>query len=150
MKTPYDAALRLRKRELDLMRVAISSEVSQLSELDQRRDGIDASVRSERAIASGNAHFPSDAFAARMRAQREIVCTNREASHSRLEAMRTEAIEAFGQIGAIAAAAGRHREEAGRIATVAEQRQLDDFSAARFARTANAARRDRIARVNLP
>jgi len=145
MKTPYDAALRLRQREIDEMRIAIGAEVGHMLGLEQHRDGIDASLGVEREIAVSHFGFSSDAFAARMRAERAAVCRDHAARNDRLMALRARAIDAYGSHGAITAAADRHRDEARRAASIVEQNQSDDFSAARFARTSSAARRLRTA-----
>jgi hypothetical protein len=141
MKTPFDAALRLRQREIDEVRVAIGIEVGRMLALEQRCDSIDASIRAERAIAGANSGFSSDAFTARMRAERAAVCRDHAACSDHLAKLRMHAIEAYGSFGAISAAVDRHREEALRVANIAEQNQIDDFSAARFTRATTAARR---------
>jgi hypothetical protein len=147
MKTPYDAALRLRQREIDAMRVAIGAEVGAMAALEQQRDNIDASVRAEREIAGQYLGFSSDAYAARMRTERAAICRDHAASDNLLIELRAEAVEHFGSFGAITAAADRYRDEARRVASAAEQGQIDDFSAARFARVASAARRRSIAQA---
>lgn len=143
MKTPYDAALRLRHREIDAMRVSISVEVGQVTLLEQHRDTIDATVHRESQVTDVHHGFSGYAFAARMRAQREAVCRDRDASDGRLVHLRAQAVQAYGSLSAIAAAADRHRDEANRAAGIAEQSQIDDFSAARFARVSSARRRAR-------
>jgi len=138
-----DIAETLRQREIDDLRVLISVEVNVISVLDEHRDAIDISVQSERAIASRHYAFPAHAFAARMRIQRELLSRQRDDSDGRLTTLRAQAIETYGSLSAIAAAADRHRAEALRTASIAEQGQIDDFSAARFTRASQAARRSR-------
>jgi len=140
MITPYDASLRLRQREMDAMRVSITAEVDQVTALDGHRDAIDTAVRSEIALAAEHS-LPTHAFVARMRAEREALCRQRAISAARLSALRAEAMETYGSLSAIGAAADRHRTEAIRAAAITEQSQIDDFSAARFTRTLAAARR---------
>lgn len=141
MKTPYDAALRLRHREIDEMRVSISVEVNRMTVLEQDRDALDARVRQESEIATVNHGFSGHAFAARMRAQREAISRERDLRNGELDRLRAQAVEAYGSLSAIGAACDRHREEAARNADIAEQSQLDDFSAARFTRAVIAMRR---------
>lgn len=140
MKTPYDAALRIRQREIDDMRVLITVEVNKTSVIDRHRDAIDTSVRAEIELAGSQYAFPAHAFVARMRAEREMLSRERAASETRLTGLRAQAVEAYGSLSAIGAAADRHREEALRAATIAEQGQVDDFSAARFTRQLHASR----------
>lgn len=143
MKTPYDAALRLRRREIDEMRVAIGVEVGHVLALDQLRAQIDHATRAERQLATDFHGFSSDAYVARMRAQHAAISTERSARDARLIELRAQAVEAFGSLSAISAAADDHRDTARRAANVAEQAQIDDFSAAGFARVAGSARRAR-------
>jgi flagellar biosynthesis chaperone FliJ len=148
MKTPYDAALRLRQREIDAMRVSITAEVDRMTMLAGHRDKIDTSVRNEIEVAGGQHVFSAHAFVARMRAEREMVCNERTASDARLNVLRAQAVDAYGSLSALDSAADRHRTEMLRTAAIAEQSQIDDFSAARFTRTLYAARRAREARAD--
>lgn len=143
MTTPYDAAHRLRQREIDEMRVSITLEVSQMVALDGRRAAIDTSVRAEVELAAGQVAFPAHAYVARMRAEREALGQARAAADARLTALRAQAVEAYGSLSAIGAAVDRHHAETQRAAAIAEQAQIDDFSAARFTRALAAARRSR-------
>lgn len=143
MKTPFDPALRLRQREIDDMRVLINVEVNQIVAIDNHCDAIDHSVRAERELASQDHGFSAHAFAERMRAQRDALRRERDASDGRLTTLRAQAVEAYGSLSAISAAADRHRVAVLRLAAIAEQGQLDDFSASRFTRVLHAARRRR-------
>ncbi|CAN5541314.1 hypothetical protein BH10PSE14_BH10PSE14_13670 [soil metagenome] len=143
MTTPYDAALRLRQREMDDMRVSISVEVNQLIVIERRRDAIDDSVRTEVQLATADHGFSAHAFVARMRAQRDALSRDRAAVDARLNSLQLQAAEAYGSLRAIEGAAGRYRDEATRVAATAEQSQIDDFSAARFTRALRDARRIR-------
>ncbi|WP_033921450.1 hypothetical protein [Sphingomonas sp. 37zxx] len=150
MKTPYDAALQLRQREIDTIKVSISVEHTHMRELSMHRDAIDTTVRDETALASQHHQFPSDTFVARMRTKRAALSREYEARDQRLDLLRIQAAEAYGSLSAIGAAADRHRAEALRVIAIAEQDQIDDFSAARFTRTLSAARRLRAARTDKP
>lgn len=143
MKTPYDAALRVRQREIDDMRISINVEVNQMVVLDGQRRMIEHQVRAERDVASAHHGFSAQAFAARMHAKRAGLGRERDAADGRLTLLRAKAVEAYGSLSAIGAAADRHRDAAARVAALAEQAQLDDFSAARFTRALHAARRRR-------
>lgn len=143
MITPYDAALRLRQREMDAVRLSISVEVNQIVVLDRHCDTIDRTVRQEMTVARGDPMLSAHAFASRMRAQREALGRDRSASDGRLAALRAQAADAYGAVRAIEGAALRHREDAARLTAIAEQSQMDDFSAAGFSRARDAARRAR-------
>jgi hypothetical protein len=143
MTTPYDAALRLRQREMDDMRVSISVEVTQLLALERRRDDVDQTVRVEVALAAGDHAFSAHAFVARMRAQRDALNRERATVDGRLNVLQQQAAEAYGALRAIEGAADRYRDDVSRVAATAEQNQIDDFSAARFTRALRDARRQR-------
>ena len=141
MKTPFDAALRLRQREMDAMRVSISVQVTHLMVIEETRDTIDRTVRREVEIAATNWGSSAHAFMARMRTQRERLVRERESVDARLVGLRMQATAAYGALRAIESAAARFRAEAERVAAAAEQSRVDDFSAASFSRVQDAARR---------
>ncbi|WP_404367640.1 hypothetical protein AB5I39_13200 [Sphingomonas sp. MMS24-J45] len=144
MNTPFDAALRLRQREMDAMRVSIAVQVNQLMVIEETRENVDRSVRRETEIAASNWGSSAHAFMARMRAQRERLVRERATVNARLTALREQATEAYGALRAIEGAAARFREEADRAAATAEQNRADDFSAARYSRAQDMIRRARL------
>lgn len=141
MTTPYDAALRLRQREMDDMRVSISVQVERLAGIESSREQIDISVQRERAVASTEWGFSAHAFVARMQKQRDALSRDRAIVDDQLTGLRLQATEAYGSLRAIEGAAERYRDEADRIAATAEQGRIDDFSATRFTRAQQNARR---------
>lgn len=145
MNTPFDAALRLRQREMDAMRVSISVQVNQLLVIEETRETVDRSVAREVEIAATNWGSSAHAFMARMRTQRERLLRERATVNARLSGLRAQAAEAYGALRAIEGAAARFRAEADRVAATAEQSRADDFSAARFSRAQDVIRRSRSA-----
>ena len=143
MITPFDATLRLRQREIDAMRLSISVQVTQLMVIEETRDTIDRSVRRETEIAATRWDSCAHAFMARMRTQRERLSQERATVDARLTGLRVQVAEAYGALRAIEGAAERYRAEADRAAATAEQGRVDDFSAARFSRDQDVARRSR-------
>lgn len=143
MNTPFDAALRLRQREMDAMRVSISIQINQLLVIEETREAVDRSVQREVEIAATNWGTSAHAFMARMRAQRERLLRERATVDARLTGLREQAAEAYGALRAVEGAAARFRAEENRIAATAEQGRADDFSAARFARVQDGVRRSR-------
>jgi hypothetical protein len=141
MKTPFDAVLRLRQRQIDAMRLSISAEVNQLEFIGQRHHAINASLRDEADLAASDWRYAAPAFGARMRAQRAQLVSDAIAVGSRLGGLRREAAKAYGEMAAIEGAADRFRSDANHIVAKAEQAQIDDFSAARFNRMKGAATR---------
>lgn len=129
--TPFDTALRIHRREVDTVKVAIGAEVERIATIDTRTRAHDAQMREERALAYGMP-FSSDAWNARMKADRVRLQEAGRVAEIRLGQLRTQAIEAFGTMRAIEGAAERYRDEAERVAAVAEQGAIDDIAAARF------------------
>lgn len=140
--TPYDTALRVEKRALDALRLSISVEVEQVTQLEARHGQIAMALTDENKIALTHG-LPGDAWAAKMRRERANVLEQAKHAHSRLAALRGQAIEAYGTVRAIEGAAERFVEEADRAAASAEQARIDDLSAARMIR----ARRPRAGRL---
>lgn len=141
MKTPYDTALRLQRREVDAVKVSISVEIERITTLEQQARTIDSRVVEERRLAHA-LPLSSDHWVARMRAERARVEHAARESQARLNQLRDQAIEAYGTMRAIESAATRYRDEAERAADVAEQSAIDDIAAVRFL---NARRRRRAA-----
>jgi flagellar biosynthesis chaperone FliJ len=134
MKTPFDAVLRLRQREIDAMRLSISAEVNQLENIGRQHHAINASLRDEADLAASDWRFAAPAFGERLRAQRAQLLRDATVVVSRLGGLRREAAKAYGEMAAMEGAADRFRSEADQVVAKAEQAQIDDFSAARFNR----------------
>ena len=141
MKTPYDSALRLYRREMDEMRVSISVQVDQLAHVEQRREALGAAMRREAELAAADWAFSSNAYLTRMSAQRESLARDRAMIDARLNNLRRRATETYGSLRAIEGADHRYRDESDRATARAEQADIDDFSAAGFTRALNARRR---------
>ncbi len=134
MKTPFDAVLRLRQRQIDAMRLSIRAEANQLEALGQRHRAIETSLRDEADLAASDWRCAAPAFGDRMRAQRAQIVHDAVAVGTRLQRLRRDAAKAYGEMAAIEGAADRFRNDAALVAAKAEQAQIDDFSAARFNR----------------
>jgi len=143
MRTPYDAALRARQREVDELRTAIGEAAQRLAEVEARHQNVaDAMVR-ECQLAAGDWTFSPAPYLARARAERERLAKAKQDADAQFEALRHQAIESFGSLRAMEGAADLFRQEAGRTAAAAEQASVDDFAGARFARKLQLARRTR-------
>lgn len=134
MKTPFDSALRVQQRSMEAIRIAISLEISQQTELERAEAALIDSMRRESAIAAQQTLAASSEWLVRMRAHRQQLRLDAEGSRMRLALLRAQAAEAYGTMHAIENAAERHRENATREEAGAEQARLDDFSAARLVR----------------
>ncbi|MBB5710786.1 hypothetical protein [Sphingomonas xinjiangensis] len=129
--TPFDTALRVHRREVDALKASISTEVDRIATLDTQTRAHEATLREERALAYAMP-FASDAYTARMKAER--IRLNDAANHAqiRLGALRDQTVEVYGTMRAIEGAAERYQDDADRTAAVAEQGAIDDIAAAKF------------------
>jgi len=131
--TPFDTALRVQRREVDSLRISISVAVERLSHLERsHRENIDI-ARRERA-STNEIWVPTDAWAARMRAERTRLLRDARDAEARLAQLRSQATELYGTMRAIEQAADTYRAESERTAATAEQTGLDDVVAARLVR----------------
>lgn len=131
--TPFDTALRVQRREVDAVKVSISVEVERITTLETQARAHEDTVRQERALAYG-LPFASDAWTARMKAERARLDEAAYLAQARLGKLRAQALEAYGTMRAIEGAAERHSDEAERVLSLAEQGAIDDIAAARFLR----------------
>lgn len=134
MKTPFDGAIRIQRREIDEMRVAINVQVERLVEIEVAQVDHDATLRNERDVAGDDLLLSSHAYMARMHAERQRLAQDRSVIDVQLTQLRTRATAAYGMSKAIEAAADSYRDEAIQAEATAEQGQLDDQAATRFAR----------------
>lgn len=129
--TPFDTALRVQRREVDTVKVSISTEVERIAALDAETRSHDQRVHEERALAY-SLPFSSDAWQRRMKSERIRLDDASRTAQIRLGQLRDQALEAFGTMRAIEGAADRFQAETDRIVAAAEQGQIDDIAAARF------------------
>ena len=129
--TPFDTALRIHRREVDAVKVSIGVEVERIATIDAVSRAHDARMHEERALAYA-LPFSSDAWTARMKADRARLREAASAAEARLGQLRAQAVEAYGTMRAIEGAAERYEAEAERTAALAEQGAIDDLAAARF------------------
>lgn len=134
MKTPFDTAQRVQHRAVETVRVAISVEVERHSRIESEAGALVESIARERAMAHAAGWISTDAWLARMRAERARLQREARSAEARLAALRAQAAEAYGAMSVIDGAVDRHRAEAARAEDVSEQGRLDDMAAARLAR----------------
>jgi len=138
--TPFDTALRVQRREVDVVKVSISVEVERITTLETQTRTHDARMLQERALAN-SLPIASDAWTARMKAERALLDEAAYLAQARLERLRAQAVEAYGTMRAIEGAAARYEDDAERTVALAEQAASDDISAARFLRARAITRR---------
>jgi hypothetical protein len=130
MKTPYDAAIRVKRREVDAMGAAINVEMATLNQIDTRRMTVRAMMAREAAVAANDILMPNHAYMAKLRAEQVKLAGERTWHDIQLDRLRQEAASAFGSFRTIEIAAEDFRDDAQRRQDVAEQSELDDSCAA--------------------
>lgn len=132
MKTPYDTAMRVQRREIDAMGVAINVQVNLLNQIETARDEARVDMQREADVAAGDIGLSSHAYMERIRAEQQRLTRDGAVQSARLDQMRSKAAAAYGAFRAIEVAAEGFREEAGRRSASAEQAGLDDNAAVAF------------------
>ncbi|HUD31184.1 MAG TPA: hypothetical protein VMQ93_20140 [Novosphingobium sp.] len=138
MKTPYDAALRVRQRELDEIGMAIRTEALALDELENAGRRAKAMLLNEERLAATELALSSPGWLAHMRRQGQQLGVRRAETHARIDRLRACAADALGTARGIQMAADHYRGEAARAEAAAEQAASDDLGAVAFLK----ARRD--------
>lgn len=141
MKTPYDTATRVQRREVDAMGVAINVQINVLTRIEQAREEVRTSVMREAKVAAADLTISSHAYMERIRAQQHRLTQDGSAQSARLDQLRSKAAVAYGAYRTIEIAADGFREDANRRSANAEQAGMDDSSAVAFLKARKALRR---------
>jgi hypothetical protein len=136
MKTPFDGAIRIRQREIDELRIAISIEVDRVVQIEAAQADASAAMRAEHAVAADAALVSSYAYLQQMQRERVRLAKDRALVEARLAQLRDHAASAYGATRAIETAADQYRETTLRAIASAEQGELDDIAAANLHRGA--------------
>ncbi len=136
MKTPYDAAIRVRRHEIDEFGRGIRQERDELSRLDSSLANVEADIVRETRLAAAQPLLAGGAYAERMQARRKSLVAARASAEARLALLRERAAEAVGVLQSLEVAAGAFQETERRRLDTAEQAALDDISGSRIARAA--------------
>jgi hypothetical protein len=134
MQTPYDALLRLRKREMDDVRIAVSVQIDQLISIENRHTVINAAMARAQDVTTTEILLNTQSYMARLRAERDAVAKNKTLAGARLAQLQGHAVEAYGALRVAHSAADEYRAEAEKDAANADQAFIDDLVGARGAR----------------
>ncbi|QJU57424.1 hypothetical protein HL653_06115 [Sphingomonas sp. AP4-R1] len=134
MPTPYDALMRLRQREVDDLRIAISVQIDQLVSIENRHTVINAALAQAQDVTASEVLLNTQSYMARLRAERDAVTNNRKMAGARLSQLRDNAVEAYGALRAIHSAADDYRSDVERSAAQADQAFIDDLVGGRGSR----------------
>lgn len=128
MKTPYDAAQRLKRRELDEARQALSKAEARLNEIAAATGAAEASVRHERTVAAENPLIDIAPFAAVKRA--EIAALTAEMAHMEtdIDRIRAELMQRFEALKPLDFASDDYRAAKRRDAAKREQGKMDEVA----------------------
>ena len=140
MKTPYGGALRLRRREMDDLRLAIGSNNQKLAAVDAQEQTLRAQSQLERAQALQDFHFSHDAYAARIRDARIALEAERQKIAAERSRLADQIVETYGSLRAIEKADEQHRARVEWRRNNAEQARIDDLSAVSVIKTRDGAR----------
>lgn len=141
MTTPYDTALRLAERKVERVRRAIGDAVLELQRIDAQHIAAERTLEQESLLATNEPRLTTQHYFLRARDHRERLLAEREETHARLEVLRRRAVECYGSLNAVESAVSRYRDAAEQVVSAAEQRAIDEVTAARFAREAHDHRR---------
>jgi hypothetical protein len=140
MRTPYDTLLRLRQREMDDMRVAITAQATHLDTIEHRHTEVRAAVARAQQTASTDLLLNTQAYMARMRAEREALLRDKAKVGANLARLRADAVEVYGALRVTRSAADDYRAQVERGIANADQSLVDDLTATRSGRGAPRAR----------
>lgn len=132
MKTPYDTAMRIHRREIDAMGVAINVQVNLINQIDQAREEMRTHIIREADVAAADLGISSHAYMELIRAEQSRLIRDGAAQGARLDQLRAKAATAYGAYRAIEVAAEGFVEAANRRSANAEQAGIDDSSAVAF------------------
>ena len=137
MTTPYDAAMRVIRREVDDMRLVIGEAAQRLVELEQVRHALGASLRRQASVAAvlvDATNLPTDSYFTQLRARQTAATHAIRDADAGLAALRRQAGERYARLKTIETAAAEYRVAHTNAMATVEQGHADDMAAARFLR----------------
>lgn len=141
MKTPYDTALRLRRRELDEVGAAIRDHTGAIDEVNRMREQVRSAMAQEAELAAAEGTMCSQAWLRRMRGKGAELGAAEARLEVQLGELRDTARDAYGMLRGIETAAEDYRSEAARVQANAEQAIIDDLGAVAFIKAQRLVRR---------
>jgi hypothetical protein len=134
MSSPYDAVLRIRRREVDDYGIAIADARALQARLEAAMTAQAETARREAVTSAADPLLSSHAYMARLRRERaELHQAGREADAA-LDVLRDEAAEAIAALRVTEESADQHAQEESLAAGRKEQAEFDDIAAARLVR----------------
>lgn len=134
MKTPYDALRRLRRRELDELRLGVAAAEASADAAAAQVATLERKAVEEGALASDLLGFDFSAFTQRIKAETVQAREERSSAEQRLEAVRQRSLQAFVDKKAVDLAADTFVEDRTKAALRTDQARLDEIALRRYAR----------------
>jgi hypothetical protein len=131
MSTPYDGYLRLKKRDIESIKIAISVQVAHVIALENTAQQIAATAQQESAAAAQDWAISTHAYIRARQRERAQVLRDMHGSEEQLSSLRQKAGEAYGEQRVAEEAASRFRARATQSANRRAQAEADDLSTAR-------------------
>jgi hypothetical protein len=129
MKTPYCTALRIQRRDVDRIRIAISVAIDESDRLDRHGLEMARRVADEHACAVSDGLLPANGYFTRMKLERARIARERALADARLDQLRDKARDSYGAMKAVETAADAFRDGEARRLEAAEQASADDRAA---------------------
>lgn len=145
MKTPFDTALRVQKREVEAVRRLISTQISAKSAIDSESEAQHLRLGEEARISAALGMPQCAAWLIAARDRRDALARQAAQAEGELTRLRALASDAYGAMHATSNAAARFRDSAEQAAAATEQAALDDLAAAALGRSRRALARRRAA-----
>lgn len=140
MKTPYDGALRVRRRELDELRVDVARQTAEVARLADQRETIttDLRVEAEAARDALSTMIDFGAYADRMTRRAAHIDAEKIVAEGQLDTLIDAARDSYGSYKAIGQAAQNFRSKADLAADRQEQSALDEVASRTDSRSSQA------------
>ena len=135
MKTPFDVAANILRRQTDEIQRSISVTADQLNEIRVAQDTLASVLHTERALAADHWDLPSSAYLERLCTAGERLKLDAQRCETKLSSLRDQALESYAALKAVESAAQGFVIEANRAADIAEQARFDDITSTRYARS---------------
>lgn len=132
MNRRFDALLRIRRRAMDELRLALQDSAGRVSAIEEERTLLARHVRHECAIAAGDCNFSTHDWLRARLADRHRLAAEQQVQEQALDALRERAGEAYGALRVAEEAARRHRERLAQMRARAGQAEADDMASARL------------------
>jgi len=132
VSSPYDTLIRLQKRQVDEVKLAIGQAVEQVDQVERAQHELVSEVQNECLAAQGELHFSTYAYVQDRKRRAAQLVQMRQQREQMLDRLREEATEAFGQLRVVENAAEAFAARKAQERSRKEQAEADDLSSARM------------------